>query len=91
MATDEDDGKIVREIKANASTQFLDQTRYIIKVKTGTERGAGTDADVHIQLFGKKNQTDKILLKNSENSTNKFESGQVDKFFYDLEDIGKVS
>lgn len=89
FAKDEDDGRIVRELTLNGS-EILDQTRYVFKVKTGTDSGAGTDADVYVQLFGKKGETDKVRLQASENTKNKFEAGQTDIFNLDMGDIGKV-
>ena len=65
-------------------------TSYQVSVKTGDVRGAGTDANVFIQLFGDKGDTGKQQLRNAENSKNKFERGKTDKFNIEAVDIGKV-
>ena len=48
-------------------------TLYKIKVKTGDVLNAGTDADVHMCLYGDKGNTGKIPLKNAIHTNNKFE------------------
>lgn len=50
LSKTEGDGNIVREILASDRT-FL---QYDIVVRTGSVKGGGTDANVHIQLFGDK-------------------------------------
>ena len=89
LATDEDDGKIVRELVANQS-QYLDKISYNVSVKTGDKNNAGTDANVHIKIFGSKGDTGTIKLRSSDNTFNKFERGRVDLFNIENEDIGKV-
>ena len=59
-------------------------------MKTGDERGAATDANVYVKLFGVDGDTGLIPLKQSENTKNKFEQGRVDKFTLEAVDIGKV-
>lgn len=49
---------------------------YSVKVHTGDVRGAGTDANVFINLYGENGDTGERQLKQSEN-INKFERGQV--------------
>ena len=91
LATDEDDGLIVRELMAEGS-QFLDLTSYHVKVKTGDIRNAGTDADVTLRIFGNKGDSGKkVLRSNDNNKSNKFERNQVDEFKIDNEDLGKVN
>ena len=59
--------------------------------------GAGTDANVHIQLYGKdKNtrkdkNTGKILLKHSKRHQNKFERGSCEEFDIIAKDIGDLT
>lgn len=90
LAVDEDDGKIVRELTSNTATQHLDKTTYNIQIKTGDVFGAGTDADVHLKIFGEKGDSDKITLRTSDNTKNKFERNQTDKFTYEFDDLGKI-
>lgn len=40
-------------------------------------KGAGTDAQVFLQIYGEKGKSDEIKL---ENNTDSFEQAQVDKF-----------
>jgi hypothetical protein len=89
LAVDEDDGLIVRELLAD-KLQFLDTITYNVKVKTGDVRNAGTDARVTLKIFGKKGDTGSRHLKQSENTSNKFERNRVDDFKIEAEDIGKV-
>ena len=44
---------------------------------TGNARGAGTDANVVLTLYGEKGKSDEFKLGNK---TDNFESGKVDKF-----------
>lgn len=60
-------------------------------VRTGDVRGAGTDANVYVQIFGKNGDTGKLPLRQSENTRNKFERGRADLFTVEAVDIGKVS
>lgn len=65
-------------------------TTYHVHVKTGDVRGAGTDANVFIKMFGTKGDTDSMKLRFSESNTNKFERGRTDVFKLETTDIGKV-
>jgi hypothetical protein len=46
-------------------------------VHTGDVRGAGTDANVILTLYGDKGKSDEFKLRNK---TDNFERGKVDKF-----------
>ena len=61
-----------------------------MSVKTGDVRGAGTDANVFVQIFGAKGDTGKLQLRSAENTKNKFERGRTDQFVLEAVDIGKV-
>lgn len=50
---------------------------YEITIWTGSKAGAGTDANVFIQMYGKDGKTQEINLRNK---TDNFEKGHVDKF-----------
>lgn len=54
-------------------------------MKTGDIRGAGTDANVFIQLFGKNGDTGERKL---ETSSNDFERGHNDTFAIEAIDLG---
>ena len=59
-------------------------------MKTGDIRGAGTDANVYIILIGDNGDTGKLMLRQAENTKNKFERGRTDMFTIEAMDIGKV-
>ena len=65
-------------------------TSYQVSVKTADVRMAGTDANVHLKIFGDKGDTGTLHLKNSEGTKNKFERGRTDVFRLEASDIGKV-
>ena len=65
-------------------------TSYQVSVKTADVRMAGTDANVHLKIFGDKGDTGTLQLKNSEGTNNKFERGRTDVFRLEASDIGKV-
>lgn len=52
-------------------------TEYTIKVHTGDKRGAGTDANVHIILFGKEDKSEVFQLSQSLEHQDPFERGKV--------------
>ena len=60
----------------------------MIKIKTGDVRGAGTDANVYMQLFGDKDDTGIVELKVS-NNRNKWERDQTDEFSFDFIGLGE--
>lgn len=90
LAEDEDDGLVIRELKADSGTQDLDKTTYRVRIKTGDITYGGTDADVYLKIFGKIGDSDKVMLRSANNTSNKFERGQIDKFDLQFEDLGKV-
>ncbi|XP_012940880.1 lipoxygenase homology domain-containing protein 1 [Aplysia californica] len=89
LAEDEDDGLIEREITASGA-QMLSTTTYMVSVKTGDVRGAGTDANVFLKIFGTKEDTGSLQLRQSENAWDKFERGRTDLFKLEATDIGKI-
>lgn len=58
-------------------SQVKNLTKYTIKVYTGDERGAGTDANVHIILFGNEDKSEVFQLPQSLERQNPFERGKV--------------
>lgn len=68
----------------------LAATSYLVSVRTGDVRGAGTDANVFVQIFGAKGDTGKLQLRSAENTKNKFERSRTDQFVLEAVDIGKV-
>jgi hypothetical protein len=61
--------------------------RYKVEVKTSDVRGAGTDANVTIQVFGSAGDTG---VHNLATSRNNFERDQIDTFFFEAPDIAFI-
>lgn len=70
---------------------FCLATSYKLTVTTGNVRGAGTDANVYLQMFGNQGDTGRLPLRQSENNKNKFEKARADIFTVEAVDIGQVS
>ena len=51
--------------------------KYAVKVYTGKKSGAGTDADVFLNIFGSQGDTGERFLMRSSTNKNKFERGNV--------------
>ena len=51
--------------------------QYHVSVHTGTRRGAGTDANVFLNIFGEQGDTGERPLTVSKTNKNKFERGNV--------------
>ena len=69
---------------------WFTETTYNVYVKTGDVSKAGTDANVHLKIFGEKGDTGILKLENAESTSNKFERNRTDHFVLHAEDIGKV-
>ncbi|CAH1776005.1 unnamed protein product [Owenia fusiformis] len=67
------------EIPTKADHSGLVQ-EYQVEVYTGDKLGAGTDANVYLEIYGKRGDTGRRKLKKSLNNYNKFESGKMDVF-----------
>lgn len=65
-------------------------TTYNVYVTTSNISGAGTDANVYIQLFGEKQDSGKLKLETSKTNKNKFERGQTDLFEIKESDVGAL-
>nr|XP_025128908.1 lipoxygenase homology domain-containing protein 1-like [Bubalus bubalis] len=61
--------------------------KYEVKVYTGDVLGAGTDADVFINIFGEYGDTGERRLENEKDN---FEKGAEDKFMLDAPDLGQL-
>ncbi len=75
----------VQSLQPNASASRF----YKIIVKTGNVSMAGTNANVSICLFGEKEDTGDIALKNGDKK-NPFEQNQVDTFNITAKNIGDI-
>lgn len=83
FAKDEDDRQIVRELTPTDAQgrplNNLDEVEYEVKVFTGDKRGAGTDANVFVNIYGENGDSGERELRKSDN-INKFERNQVRTF-----------
>ncbi len=61
---------------------------YEIKVYTSNISGAGTDANVHIEIYGQDKTTGEVMLCGKTDRKGKFQTGSIDTFVLELEDIG---
>ncbi|XP_068508966.1 lipoxygenase homology domain-containing protein 1 [Syngnathus scovelli] len=68
----------------------LETHTYKVSVMTGDMYGAGTDANVFLTIYGDLGDTGERKLSKSENNSNKFERGSVDKFTIEAVDLGQV-
>lgn len=60
--------------------------QYRVAVYTGNEPGAGTDANVHLTIYG----TRTYVKHKLDNSQNNFERGKTDRFTLGLRDVGRL-
>ncbi len=67
-----------------------DTILYKIVVKTSDRLGSSTEADIKIQLFGKKGKSRLIHLKNSTRHKIPFRRSNVDEFEVMIYDIGVI-
>ena len=59
--------------------------------KTSDIRGAGTNSNVSIQLFGERGSSELHPLKLNENDIrDKFEKGQKDIFYLEIPNVGPI-
>ena len=66
----------VKEVLVIHPLYCLTVNTYEVSIFTGDMMGAGTDANVFINIYGENGDTGERYLKNSDN-LNKFERGQV--------------
>ena len=73
---------------------YFSATTYKVHVKTSDVRGAGTDANVFVMLFGANGDSGELHLKESETNKDPFENNNVDTFTFNnmlsLGDLVKV-
>uniref|UniRef100_A0A8C6KMV9 ST8 alpha-N-acetyl-neuraminide alpha-2,8-sialyltransferase 5 n=1 Tax=Nothobranchius furzeri TaxID=105023 RepID=A0A8C6KMV9_NOTFU len=86
---DEGDGLIERELYEMVSLRQKKHKKYpwSLWIWTSDIKGAGTDAQVFLQIYGEKGKSDEIKLENNSDS---FEQGQIDKFMIEMPDMGKL-
>ncbi|CAH3036690.1 unnamed protein product, partial [Porites evermanni] len=66
---------------------------YVVKVTTGKQLGAGTDADVFITIYGTKGDSEEMELTGGlfNRLKNNFEMGKTDQFTLNSGDVGDVT
>ena len=75
----------------SAIAEFLVMcAEYEVVTVTGNARGAGTDANVFITMFGKTGQTPRLALNRS-NFDNPFERSQSDVFLLKTKCVGPLN
>ncbi|KAI3361755.1 hypothetical protein L3Q82_002099 [Scortum barcoo] len=87
---DEGDGLIERELYEMVSLRQKKQKKYpwSLWIWTSDVKGAGTDAQVFLQIYGERGKSDEIRLENNSDS---FEQAQIDKFVIEMPDIGRLT
>ncbi|KAI4820693.1 hypothetical protein KUCAC02_028664 [Chaenocephalus aceratus] len=88
MALGEEDGEQLVELLPEEA-EDLEVNTYEVCVFTGDTLGAGTDANVFINIYGENGDTGERYLKNSDN-INKFERGQEDVFIVTAVELGPL-
>ena len=68
-----------------------DIVSYEVTVQTGKTSGAGTDATVHVTVYGENGDTGDRPLRKSGSHLNKFETGNADMFTVQAADLGKLT
>ncbi|KAH3714459.1 lipoxygenase-like protein [Pelomyxa schiedti] len=89
LGSDEEDGATERTLTGSSEDGCCssDWVRYIITTVTGDRRGAGTDANVFIDIRGKTAKTGQRKL---EGSGNCFERKAKDNFSIECSDLGEL-
>ena len=85
----EDDGQILRELPAESDNREScgKLVMYQVDVTTGNRRGAGTDANVFIFIYGDKGDSGERFL---DGSGNDFERGETNSFGVECVDLGEI-
>uniref|UniRef100_A0AAR2KCT6 PLAT domain-containing protein n=1 Tax=Pygocentrus nattereri TaxID=42514 RepID=A0AAR2KCT6_PYGNA len=86
---DEGDGLVERELYEMVSLRQRKQKKlpWSLWIFTSDMKGAGTDAQVFLQVYGEKGKSDETKLESKSDS---FEQSQCDKFMIEMPDIGKI-
>ncbi|KAL4225448.1 Lipoxygenase y domain-containing protein 1 [Mactra antiquata] len=88
LARDEGDGAICRTLLGSRDPFAVRKdTKYKVTVYTGNVRGAGTDANVYIVLFGENGDSGQKFL---DDSNNNFERGKSDQFVIECPCLGRL-
>ncbi|XP_067084534.1 lipoxygenase homology domain-containing protein 1 [Osmerus mordax] len=88
LASGEEDGELVVELLPEDAEE-LEENSYEVSVFTGDMLGAGTDANVFINIYGENGDTGERSLRHS-NNLNKFERAQEDMFTITAIELGPL-
>lgn len=69
---------------------YFQAVTYELCLKMGDVLGSGTEGSVFVELIGGKGKTEKIVLREANDSRIKFEKGKSYKFTIETADIGTV-
>lgn len=78
--------KVIESFASKARS--LVPVRYEVIVVTGSQKGSGTDANVHITIFGANGDSGKRRLK--QKFRNLFERGSTDRFYLEILELGEL-
>src|SRR4051812_14723219 len=86
----EDDGLICRDLEASESDQqtYAATVTYKVTAVTADRKGAGTSANVFVNLYGQKGTSG---AKQLEGVKNAFQKGQSDTFGVETVDLGDLT
>ncbi|XP_030048769.1 lipoxygenase homology domain-containing protein 1 [Microcaecilia unicolor] len=87
LCKDEADGKVEVELYPSEILDIEKLINYEVIVTTGKVRGAGTNANVFMQLYGENGKSEETILKSRSND---FERGAIDIFKIEAADVGKI-
>ncbi|XP_059360394.1 lipoxygenase homology domain-containing protein 1-like [Carassius carassius] len=88
LASDEEDGEMVVELLPEDNEE-LEENTYEVHIFTGNMMGAGSDANVFINIYGENGDTGERPLRKSSH-LNKFERGQEDTFSITAVELGTL-
>ncbi|XP_058639789.1 lipoxygenase homology domain-containing protein 1 isoform X2 [Onychostoma macrolepis] len=88
LASDEEDGEMVVELLPEDNEE-LEENTYEVHIFTENMMGAGSDANVFINIYGENGDTGERPLRKS-NHLNKFERGQEDTFSITAVELGPL-
>ncbi|XP_058879383.1 lipoxygenase homology domain-containing protein 1-like [Acipenser ruthenus] len=83
-------GTLVENRSDNYTHDKEDRTELLVRVYTGNVQRAGTDANVHIILFGDKGASESVALTKPLERQDPFEKGQTDTFKIKTRSVGRL-
>ncbi|XP_069127319.1 uncharacterized protein [Argopecten irradians] len=91
LSYDDKGGDIVVEIPVkHPKHDAWPVNKYVVRTTTGDESGAGTDANVYINLLGTLGDSGKRYLKFNREGRDAFHTGQVDSFVVEAVELGRL-